>query len=78
MEVLMIFIDFIALISTILLIGVVLIQQSSDDISDAFSGEKSELFKNRKTRGFELFLTRSTIVLSVVLIVSVLISNNIR
>lgn len=78
MEVLMIFIDFIALISTILLIGVVLIQQSSDDISDAFSGEKSELFKNRKTRGFELFLTRSTIVLSVVLIISVLISNNIR
>jgi len=78
MEVLMIFIDFIALISTILLIGVVLIQQSSDDISDAFSGEKSELFKNRKTRGFELFLTRSTIVLSIVLIISVLISNNIR
>ena len=74
----MIFIDFIALISTILLIGVVLIQQSSDDISDAFSGEKSELFKNRKTRGFELFLTRSTIVLSIVLIISVLISNNIR
>lgn len=74
----MIWIDFIALISTILLIAVVLLQQSSDDISDAFSGERSELFKNRKTRGFELFLTRSTIILSVILVVSVLLSNNLR
>jgi preprotein translocase subunit SecG len=78
MEVHMIWIDFIALISTILLIAVVLLQQSSDDISDAFSGERSELFKNRKTRGFELFLTRSTIILSVILVVSVLLSNNLR
>ncbi len=74
----MIWIDFIALIATILLIGVVLLQQSSDDISDAFSGEKSELFKNRKTRGFELFLTRSTIILSLILVISVLLSNNLR
>lgn len=78
MEDTMIWIDFIALIATILLIGVVLLQQSSDDISDAFSGEKSELFKNRKTRGFELFLTRSTIILSVILVISVLLSNNLR
>jgi preprotein translocase subunit SecG len=78
MEDTMIWIDFIALIATILLIGVVLLQQSSDDISDAFSGEKSELFKNRKTRGFELFLTRSTIILSLILVISVLLSNNLR
>lgn len=74
----MIWVDFIALIVTILLIIFVLLQQSSDDISDAFSGEKSDLFKNRKTRGFDLFLTRSTIVFSVILIVSVLLSNNLR
>lgn len=78
MEDIMIWIDFIALIATILLIGVVLLQQSADDISDAFSGEKSELFKNRKTRGFELFLTRSTIILSIILVISVLLSNNLR
>lgn len=78
MEDFMIWVDFIALIVTILLIIFVLLQQSSDDISDAFSGEKSDLFKNRKTRGFDLFLTRSTIVFSVILIVSVLLSNNLR
>lgn len=78
MEDFMIWVDFIALIGTILLIIFVLLQQSSDDISDAFSGEKSDLFKNRKTRGFDLFLTRSTIIFSVILIVSVLLSNNLR
>jgi preprotein translocase subunit SecG len=78
MEDFMIWVDFIALIVSILLIVVVLLQQSSDDISDAFSGEKSELFKNRKTRGFDLFLTRSTIIFSVILIVTVLLSNNLR
>lgn len=78
MEDFMIWVDFIALIVTILLIIFVLLQQSSDDISDAFSGEKSDLFKNRKTRGFDLFLTRSTIVFSVIVIVSVLLSNNLR
>lgn len=78
MEDFMIWVDFIALIVTILLIIFVLLQQSSDDISDAFSGEKSDLFKNRKTRGFDLFLTRSTIIFSVILIVSVLLSNNLR
>jgi preprotein translocase subunit SecG len=78
MEEFMIWVDFIALIVTILLITVVLLQQSSDDISDAFSGEKSDLFKNRKTRGFDLFLTRSSIIFAIILIISVLLSNNLR
>jgi preprotein translocase subunit SecG len=78
MEEFMIWVDFIALITTILLITVVLLQQSSDDISDAFSGEKSDLFKNRKTRGFDLFLTRSSIIFAIILIISVLLSNNLR
>ncbi|MGB1097071.1 MAG: preprotein translocase subunit SecG [Acholeplasmataceae bacterium] len=74
----MIWVDFIALIAVILLIGAVMLQQSSDDISSAFSGEKSELFKERKTRGLELFLTRGTIILTVIVVVSVLLSNNLR
>ena len=73
----MIWVDYIAIIATILFIGVVLLQSSQDNISDAFSGEKSELFKNRKTRGFELFLMRSSIVLSIIMVVAVLVSNNI-
>jgi len=74
----MIWIDYFALIAGILLALVVLLMHSQDDIKDAFSGEKSELFKNRKTRGLELFLNRSAAVLAVVLIVAVLLSNNLR
>ena len=74
----MIWVDFIALIAVILLIGAVMLQQSSDDISSAFSGEKSELFKERKTRGLELFLTRGTVILTVIVVFAVLLSNNLR
>jgi preprotein translocase subunit SecG len=74
----MLWMDYIAIIAGILLVTVVLLQSSQDDIKDAFSGEKSELFKNKKARGFELFMMRSTAVLSVILIVMVLLSNNLR
>jgi len=74
----MIWIDYFALIAGILLALVVLLMHSQDDIKDAFSGEKSELFKNRKTRGLELFLNRSAAVLAVILVVAVLLSNNLR
>jgi preprotein translocase subunit SecG len=74
----MIWVDWIAIISTILLIIAVLLQSSDDNIQDAFSGEKSELFKNKKIRGMELFLTRASIILSVLMVVSVILSNNLR
>ncbi len=72
----MIWVDWIAIFSSILLIIAVLLQSSEDNIQDAFSGEKSELFKNKKIRGMELFLTRASIILSVVMIVSIVLSNN--
>lgn len=74
----MLWIDWIAIISAVLLIVAVLLQSSEDNIQDAFSGEKSELFKNKKIRGMELFLTRASIILSIVMIVSVVLSNNLR
>jgi preprotein translocase subunit SecG len=74
----MLWMDYIALISSILLIVSVMLQQSSDDISDAFSGEKSELFKDKKSRGLELFLFRTSSILTVIVIVTVLLSNNLR
>jgi preprotein translocase subunit SecG len=74
----MIWVDWIAIISAILLIIAVLLQSSDDNIQDAFSGEKSELFKNKKIRGMELFLTRASIILSVLMVVSVILSNNLR
>ncbi|TVP84700.1 MAG: preprotein translocase subunit SecG [Acholeplasmataceae bacterium] len=72
----MIWVDYIAVVAGIVLITAVLMQTSQDNIQDAFSGEKSELFKNRKARGFDLFLMRSTVVASVVLIAAVILSNN--
>lgn len=61
--------DVILLVIAIFLILFVVIQGSKDDIQQAFSGEKSELFKHQKQRGFELFLSRSTLVLSVLFMV---------
>ena len=43
-----------------LLIGLVMLQESKNDVKNTFSGEKSDLFKNQKQRGPELFLARLT------------------
>ena len=67
-------IDVIILIIAIALIVIVMLQNSKDDINDAFSGTKTELFKNQKTRGIELFLSRTTMVLALLFIVFVLIA----
>ncbi len=71
----MLIFDWLTLIVGILLIIVVLLQQADDDIKDAFSGEKSELFKNRKVRGFDLFMIRSTTVLAVLFVAFIIIAN---
>ena len=62
------------LIIAILLIIIVMLQGSKDDINDAFNGSKSELFKNQKTRGPELFLQRTTAVLAILFIALVVTS----
>ena len=71
----MLIFDWLTLIVGILLILVVLLQQADDDIKDAFSGEKSELFKNRKVCGFDLFMLRSTTVLAVLFVAFIIIAN---
>lgn len=67
--------DIFIVIISIFLITVVLLQQSDDSVQDAFSGSSSELFKNRKVRGFDLFKMRSTTMLSITFILFVVISN---
>ena len=42
-------IDIFVTIVSILLIVIVMLQGSKDDINDAFNGSKSDLFKNQKT-----------------------------
>lgn len=59
----MVFFHVLLAILSVLLIVVILFQSSKDDINDAFSGGKSELFKNQKSRGLEAVLQKSTWVL---------------
>lgn len=70
----MLWIDYIVLILSIALIAIVMMQDSKDDINDAFNGSKSELFKNQKSRGLELVLQRTTLVLGILFIASVVTS----
>ena len=67
-------IDIFVAIVSILLIVIVMLQASKDDINDAFNGSKSELFKDQKVRGIELFMQRATIVLTVLFVVLVIAS----
>ncbi len=46
---------------SLLLITLVMVQESKDDVRNTFSGEKSDLFKNQKQRGSELIMTRVTL-----------------
>lgn len=67
-------IDIFVSIVSLLLIIIVMLQNSKDDINDAFNGNKTDLFKNQKTRGSELFLQRATLVLGVLFIALVISS----
>ena len=58
---------------SLLLITLVMVQESKDDVKNTFSGEKSDLFKNQKQRGSELIMTRVTLgVTAVWVIISIL------
>lgn len=67
-------VDYIILVAALVLIAIVLMQNAQDNIQDAFSGAKSELFKNQKARGFERVLNISVLVTSVIFVVATIIS----
>jgi len=70
----MLWTDILIFILSILIILIVGTQQSQDSVSDAFSGEKADLFKDQKTRGFELFLMRSGFIFSVIFVVLIFVT----
>jgi len=67
-------IDWFILVISLFLIVIVMMQNSKDDINDAFSGSKTDLFKNQKTRGIDLVLERATLVLAVEFFVLIIIA----
>ncbi len=55
------------IIVSILLIGIVLLQSGkAEGVSSVITGGNSDLFKNRKERGGELFVTYTTAFLGIV------------
>ena len=61
-------IDILLIIVSIILIILVAMQNSKDDIGNALTGTNSELFKNQKERGIEVYIVRATYVFSVAFI----------
>lgn len=57
--------DILLFIISLLLITLVMVQESKDDVKNTFSGEKSDLFKNQKQRGSELLMARITLGMSI-------------
>ncbi len=58
------------LVICVLLIIIVLLQSGkSDDAGAIFSGSTSDLFKNRKERGSELVISRTTLVLGLLFVI---------
>lgn len=67
-------VDYVIFVLSILLILSVGLQQSQDNVQDAFSGEKSDLFKDQKARGFELFLMRTSLILSIAFVALIFVT----
>ena len=63
------FLDILLIIVSIILIILVAIQSSKDDLGSALTGTNSELFKNQKERGVEVYIVRATYFFSFALIV---------
>lgn len=58
--------EIVLIIISILLIAIVLLQSGkAEDAAQIMTGGSENLFKNRKERGGELFITRATIVLGI-------------
>lgn len=70
----MIWSDILVFILGVLLILLVGVSESQDDIKDAFSGEKADLFKDKKARGIELFLIRATFAVAILFVAMIFVT----
>ena len=71
--------DVVIMIVSVLLIVVVLLQSDkAEDAGNILVGASSELFAERKERGFELFISRFTMALGVIFFVVCLVMSLIK
>lgn len=68
-------VDILLLIVSILLTAIIVLQKSKDDASSAFTGEKSELFANKKERGIEVWINWITTGLSIAFFVLAILAS---
>lgn len=71
----MLWVDWFILIIAVVIIIFSAIMQSNDDAVDAFRGSSSDLFKDKKVQGSELFLNRTMAILFGLFVLFILISN---
>lgn len=66
--------EVVLMVVSVLLISVVLLQSDkSESAGNILMGANSELFAERKERGFELFISRFTLVLGIIFFVICLV-----
>lgn len=62
-------VDVLFMIVSVILIILVALQSSKQGLSDSLTGGNSELFKNQKERGAEVYIVRATYICSVIFII---------
>jgi len=62
-------VDALFMIVSVILIILVALQSSKQGLSDSLTGGNSELFKNQKERGAEVYIVRATYICSVIFII---------
>lgn len=67
------YLDWILLIDAMIVITFVALQESKGGLGEALTGANTELFKNQKERGVELFLSRGTMISVVIFIILALL-----
>ena len=68
-------IDVLLLVVSCLLVTLVVLQKTDEDAASAFTGEKSELFANKKARGFEVGIQYTTTILSIAFFVLAILAS---
>ena len=61
-------VDISLIVVSIILVILVAMQNSKDDLGSALTGGNSELFKHQKERGAEVYIVRATYAFSIVFI----------
>lgn len=68
-------IDVLLLVVSCLLVTLVVLQKTDEDAASAFTGEKSELFANKKARGIEVGIQYTTTILSIAFFVLAILAS---